>query len=87
MNVEREIAAANRQVQFGIERNALIALARIEGMTPEAYAEKIDAERTQAALTAFQSGAEQMGRNLRAIRDSLAQMAEGIARGFNGGPS
>lgn len=82
MNVEREIAAANQRVQRGIERNVIIALARIEGMTPEDYAAKLDKERAEAARAAFLSGAEQLGRNLRAIRDSLVACAEAMARGF-----
>lgn len=85
MNVEKEVAAANRRVQLGIERNVLIAMARIEGITPMEYALKLDAERAEAARAAAVNAAEQLGRNLRAIRDSLVSAAEGIARGFEQG--
>ncbi|QNL31052.1 hypothetical protein SEA_KAUALA_40 [Microbacterium phage Kauala] len=82
MDLEKEFAAADRRIKRGIERNYLIAMARIEGMTPEDYAKKLDAERAEAARIAFQNGAEALGASLRAIRDSLVDAAEGIARGW-----
>ncbi|AVJ49938.1 hypothetical protein FDJ43_gp40 [Microbacterium phage Koji] len=83
MDLDKEFALANRRIQRGIERNYLIAMARLEGMTPEDYAAKLDKERAEAAQAAFRSAMEALGANLRAICDSLVEAAEGIARGWN----
>lgn len=80
MDVDREVAAANRRVERGIDRNYLIAMARIEGMTPEAYAAKLDAERPPVPTPM-----EQIGAIYRQLNDSIAKMAEDFARGWQSG--
>ncbi len=84
MDVERELAAVRRRVRAQIDRNARAALVRI-GIDVEAEEraarEALELERRRAA----DASAEQLGASLRAMRDSWVRMAEGIARGFNGG--
>jgi hypothetical protein len=85
MDVAKELAAGHRRVLRSIDRNVLLAEARIEGMEPYAYALKVDRERKAAADAAIRTGAEQFGANIRALADAWQAFAEGVARGFNGG--
>lgn len=83
IDVEREFAAANRRVRQNIERNALIAMARIAGVSPEEYTARQAVERAEAEQRARNRAAEQLGAALRAMYDSIAAAAESIARGWN----
>lgn len=85
MDVEKEVRAANQRIQRGIEYNALIALAKIEGLSPQHYARKVDAERAAEATRASVAAAEAFGASLRAINDALIEAAEAVARGWNAG--
>lgn len=89
MDLDKEFAAAERRVKRNIERNYLIAMARIEGMSPEDYARKLDAERAEAQALAAQQAGEDLGRALGTMYRSLQEAAASIARGFQhvvGGP-
>lgn len=79
--MEKEFREANRRIKRGIERNYLIAMARLEGMTPEEYAAKLDAE-AAAALAAMPSAMEQLGAHYRRLNDAFVKMAEDFARGW-----
>lgn len=87
MDIDKEFAAANRRVQLGIERNYLIAMARLEGITPEEYAAKVDAERAQQAMdqtvATAQAFGRQIGEMVRSYRDFVNNVAEGIRQAFS----
>lgn len=85
MDVEKEVRAANQRIQRGIEYNALIALAKIEGLSPQHYAKKVDAERAAQVARTSLAAAEAFGASLRRLNDSLVEAAEAIARGWNAG--
>ncbi|QNL30996.1 hypothetical protein SEA_GAECEO_43 [Microbacterium phage GaeCeo] len=82
MDVDKEIKAANRRVQLGIERNYLIAMARLEGMTPEDYAAKVDAERARVALEQTRNTAQEFGRQVGLLARSYQEFVENVATGF-----
>ncbi|UVG34608.1 hypothetical protein SEA_CHEETO1_43 [Microbacterium phage Cheeto1] len=89
MDVDKEIKAANRRVQLGIERNYLIAMARLEGMTPEDYAAKVDreraveaAERSRLALAQTQQAAQEFGRQVGLLARAYQDFVENVATGF-----
>ncbi|AZV01746.1 hypothetical protein HOV00_gp53 [Microbacterium phage Schubert] len=82
MDVDKEIKAANRRVQLGIERNYLIAMARLEGMTPEEYAAKVDRERAEEALVQTQQAAQEFGRLIGLLARSYQEFVENVATGF-----
>lgn len=82
MNIEREFDEANRRVQIGIERNYIIAMARLEGMTPHEYATKLDQEREQAREESMQASMEAVGAWYRQLHDSIVTAADAFARGW-----
>lgn len=91
MNVAVEMEKVRKKLQEQIDRDFLIAEAKVFGMSPISYALQLDHRREQARKAAQEqarvqaaNAAVQMGRNLRAIRDSWVSMLENIARGFNG---
>jgi hypothetical protein len=62
---------------------AIIAAAKVNGMTPKEYADKLDRERLEK-LRAMPSAAEQLGTIYRQINDAFVEFAENFARGWNG---
>ncbi|QDP44096.1 hypothetical protein SEA_MCGALLEON_45 [Microbacterium phage McGalleon] len=85
-DIDREFAAAEKRIQRNIDRNVLIALARIEGMTPQEYAQKLDAERAeQAAVSAREAGialGRAYGEMAKALTDAVNNIAEGFRQAF-----
>lgn len=84
MNVEKELSDVRRRVRVQIDRSAREALIRA-GVDVEAEEAAARAAQREARQRAADAAAEQLGRNLRAINDSIRRAAEAIARGFNGG--
>lgn len=80
--MDAEFAAANRRIRMGIERNYLIAMAKLEGITPEAYAARIDAERAAARDKAAAEAAQELGRAYGTMARALTDAANNIAKGF-----
>ena len=77
-----------QRLNRGIDRSYLIAMARLEGLTPQEYAAKVDAERLASLKLATRTGMEQLGAAYRALYESLREAAESFARGWqqlNGG--
>ena len=83
MDIAKEFAVAQKRLDRNLERNCLIALARIDGITPEEYAAKVDAERAAIRSAVLANSMEQMGASLRAIRDTYVSMIENFAKGWN----
>jgi hypothetical protein len=82
MDIDKEFAAADRRIQRSIERNYLIAMAKLEGMTPEAYAAKLDQEARQKAVDAAAEASRAVGRAYGVMARSLSDAINNIAEGF-----
>jgi len=76
MDVDAEMRMVNRDLHLTLERKHLIAMARLEGMTPEAYAAKMDAAKPSAM--------EEIGAIYRGISDSMNELVKQFTRGWNG---
>jgi hypothetical protein len=88
MDLDKELHDMRQRLSRGIERNYLIGMAHLEGMTPREYAAKLDKERLEAARVVFKNGAEALGAAYRTLFESLREAAESFARGWqqlNGG--
>ncbi|QXO14515.1 hypothetical protein SEA_JENOS_46 [Microbacterium phage Jenos] len=81
-DIDREFAAAEKRIQRNIDRNVLIALARIEGMTPQEYAQKLDAERAEQAAVAARQAGIALGRAYGEMSRALVEAVNNIAEGF-----
>ncbi|WIC89601.1 hypothetical protein SEA_GARDENB_43 [Microbacterium phage GardenB] len=93
MDIDKEFAAVNFKIKMQIRRSALIAEAKIYGMTPEEYAAKLDAEAAEASRVAreqawasAQESARAVGRAYgemaRALSDAVNSIAEGFREAF-----
>lgn len=92
MDVEVEMAKVRAKVQRDIDRSALIATAKVLGLSPIGYAMQLDARAEakrkadkEAALAQTRANAEALGRTLRDLHDSFQAIGEGLAKGFNRG--
>ncbi|AVJ51029.1 hypothetical protein FDJ44_gp38 [Microbacterium phage Pikmin] len=82
MDINREFAQAEARVKRNIERNYIIAMARIEGISPEEYAERIDREREQARQDAARDAQIAFGYSLGTMHRALTDAANNLAAGF-----
>lgn len=87
MDIDREFREADFRIKMQIRRSALIAEAKIYGMTPEAYAEKLDreaaAKRAEDAAEAGRQIGRAYGEMARALQDAAANIAEGFRQAFS----
>jgi hypothetical protein len=75
VNIEEEIRASRKKLQRFIDREFLIAQARVEGMGPKEYAAKLDANRPNPM--------EEVGRAYRQMYNSIMEAVYALARGWN----
>ena len=83
MGINDDLRAMRRRLELGIERNYLIAMARLEGVTPEEYAAKLDAERLEAHRVATRAVMEQAGAAYRGFYEAIREAVEAFSRGWN----
>ncbi|URC17900.1 hypothetical protein SEA_ENDOR_44 [Microbacterium phage Endor] len=81
-DLDKEFREAEFRIKMNIRRNVLIALARIEGMTPEEYAAKVDREAREQAWATAQDNARAVGRAYGEMARALSDAANSIAEGF-----
>ena len=92
MDVEAEMAKVRAKVQTQIDRDCIIAEAKIFGMTPIGYAMGLDARNAAnkkielaQARAKREAAWEAFGAQLREAQDQFVSALEAMARGFNRG--
>lgn len=82
MDVAKEFKAVDFKIKMQIRRQALEALARIEGIPVEEYIERELAEQREAVATAYRDNAYQVGYMFGTMQRALNEAVEGMAAGI-----
>lgn len=83
MDVSKEFARLNRQLEADLDKRYWQAISRIDGQSPEALEREAKAIKAAKAAEASRRQWEAIGASYRRLRDQIVSAAESFGRGWD----